>query len=152
MYSSVCYLDKLRKDFSIENLQLETQNKEYEGATFYIDNISFRSRLAKLTPKKKGYFVAFWEKDSNGSNKPFSYSESPENLIIVILEEQLSGYFVFPKDVLLNKGILKGTNSKGKMAIRVYPSWEQNLNKTASMTQKWQTKYFTNTSNNKDSF
>ena len=28
------------------------------------------------------------------------------------------------------------------MAIRVYPSWEKNLNKTALNTQKWQIPYF----------
>ena len=28
------------------------------------------------------------------------------------------------------------------MAMRVYPPWEDNLNKTATQTQKWQKEYF----------
>lgn len=28
------------------------------------------------------------------------------------------------------------------MAFRVYPSWENNLNQTATKTQEWQVQYF----------
>lgn len=28
------------------------------------------------------------------------------------------------------------------MAFRVYPDWETNLNKAATLTQKWQSQYF----------
>jgi hypothetical protein len=35
------------------------------------------------------------------------------------------------------------------MALRVYPTWVQGLNKTARMTQSWQIEYFTDTSENR---
>ena len=44
--------------------------------------------------------------------------------------------------MLVEKGIISSEKHKGKMAIRVYPSWEKNLNKTALNTQKWQIPYF----------
>lgn len=36
------------------------------------------------------------------------------------------------------------------MAFRVYPSWENNLNKTAQLSQKWQLDYFVDLSNDID--
>ncbi|MFW7395241.1 MepB family protein, partial [Vagococcus fluvialis] len=59
------------------------QNEEYEGYTFNIGETAYRSRLAKLTPKKKGYFVAFWEKDDTNQNQAYSFKNSPDYLIIV---------------------------------------------------------------------
>ena len=52
------------------------------------------------------------------------------------------GQFVFPKEVLLKQNILKTSKTKGKMAIRVYPSWDIPTSKQAIATQKWQLPYF----------
>ncbi|HRM24403.1 MAG TPA: MepB family protein [Enterococcus aquimarinus] len=49
-----------------------------EGCLFSIDQHLFRNRLAKKTPKKKGYFVVFWEKDSQHHNHAYSFEESPD--------------------------------------------------------------------------
>ncbi len=38
---------------SLKNLNYELQNADYEGCTFQIGETMFRSRLAKLTPKRK---------------------------------------------------------------------------------------------------
>lgn len=122
----------------------ENQNKEYEGIHFFIGNQTYRSRLAKLTPKKKGYFVAFWEKDENNKNTAYHYESAPDFLIINIIDKELKGQFIFPKEVLLKKGVLSYRNKKGKMAMRVYPTWIDNLNETAYNTQKWQDEYFSN--------
>lgn len=132
------------------NLQEENQNKEYEGLTFNIEQHTFRSRLAKKTPKKKGYFVVFWEKDKDNKNQPYAFDNMPEKLIVSIIDNHLIGQFVFPKLLLLEKGILKSENDKGKMAMRVYPSWENELNDSARKTQKWQEAYFINLSNEID--
>ncbi|WP_288226909.1 MepB family protein [uncultured Enterococcus sp.] len=149
MYASLTYLNNQLVKDSLQHLQLEKQNDAYEGATFSLEGTSFRSRRGKLTPKKKGYFVAFWEKDPAGTNHPFSYEDSPEKVIVTVLDAPFSGHFIFPKKRLLEKGILKGPDTKGKMALRVYPTWEQGLNKTARMTQSWQIEYFTDTSENR---
>lgn len=50
----------------------------------------------------------------------------------------------------MKKEILSSENKKGKMAIRVYPPWEKNLNNTALKTQKWQEEYFIDLRNNID--
>lgn len=146
MYKSLCFITEKLNDFSFENLHYKRQNEEYEGTTFSINTHTFRSRLAKSTPKKKGYFVAFWEKDITDKNQPFLYENSPDKLIITILDGQLSGQFIFPKEVLLKKGILKSKTSNGKIAMRIYPTWVHDLNKTAARTQEWQMNHFIDTS------
>ena len=123
-------------------LKRENQNSDYEGFLLQINNHVYRTRLAKLTPKKKGYFVAVWEKDSTGTNQAYNYEESPEKLIVSIIDGEKRGQFIFPKDVLLTYGVLKNSKQKGKMALRVYPSWITDLNETAKKTQAWQVLYF----------
>lgn len=126
----------------ITNIKTETQNSEYEGTRFNLNQYSYRSRLAKLTSKKAGYFVVFWEKDANNKNQPYSFLESPDKVIVSVLDNEKIGQFVFPKVVLHKQGILRSETSKGKMAIRVYPTWEKELNPSAMKTQKWQSAYF----------
>lgn len=127
---------------NITHLFKELQNADYEGYTFLVNKLSYRSRLAKLTPKKKGYFVAFWEKNTQNSNQAYSYTESPDYLIVTIIDDNKKGLFLFPKEILLTKKILMTDTQKGKMAIRVYPTWETELNQTAEKTQNWQCQYF----------
>nr|WP_144503386.1 MepB family protein [Bacillus pumilus] len=43
--------------------------------------------------------------------------------------------------------ILKTDTTKGKMAMRVYPSWDKPASKQAIETQKWQLEYFVGMSN-----
>ncbi|WP_294976134.1 MepB family protein [uncultured Leuconostoc sp.] len=128
--------------YNIEMISEESQNALYEGFTFRLKDKKFRSRLAKRTPTKKGYFVVFWEKDSHSKNKPFDYDNSPDFLIINVIDLYRQGQFVFPKALLVQKKILVSADSKGKMALRVYPEWVKDLNKTAVQTQQWQIPYF----------
>ena len=127
---------------TFDNYQEEHQNSEYESFSFSINQYSFRNRLAKKIPTKKGYFVVFWEKDNNNKNKAFDYKNSPDFLIVNVFDNEHKGLFVFPKSELLKQKILRTSQVKGKMAIRVYPLWEQSLNKTAEKTQQWQLDYF----------
>lgn len=135
---------------NIVTLKKEDQNSDYEAAILKINSDVYRSRLAKLTPKKKGYFVAVWEKDTTGTNQAYHVDESPEKLIISIIDNNIYGQFIFPKKVLLTYGILKNNTQKGKMAFRVYPSWLTELNITAKKTQAWQTPYFIDLSSEYD--
>lgn len=135
---------------AITNMFTEDHNKEYEGMLIQIKNTTYRSRLAKATPKKRGYFVVFWEKDENDKNQPYSFSESPDKVIVSIIDNNLKGQFIFPKSKLLERGILSSDTAKGKMAIRVYPSWEQGLSKAAAQTQKWQQDFFVDLTDNLD--
>ncbi|PTI29394.1 MepB protein [Mammaliicoccus vitulinus] len=144
-YVSIDFLNELplfNHRFSSVNYEFEQWNHEYEGFNFEFNGIEFKSRLAKKTPKKVGYFVAFWRKNEINKNRPFNFSESKDKLIINILDGSKKGQFVFPKELLVKKGIISSDKHKGKMAIRVYPTWECDLNKTAISTQKWQAPYF----------
>lgn len=60
----------------LETIQQEPQKATYEGCIFTVEGIRYRSRLAKRTPKKAGYFVAFWEKDAAGVNQAFYANNS----------------------------------------------------------------------------
>lgn len=144
-YISIDFLNEIPlfdHNFSLIKYEFEQWNQEYESFNFEFNGIEFKSRLAKKTPKKVGYFVAFWCKNENGKNRPFNFDESKDKLIINILDGYKKGQFIFPKELLVKKGIISSEKHKGKMAIRVYPSWEQNLNNTAVSTQKWQIPYF----------
>lgn len=134
----------------IKQVHEETQNSEYEGGIVTINGQSYRSRLAKLTPKKVGYFVAFWEKGPNNQNQAFDMANTPDKSIISIIDGDLKGQFVFPKSILIQKGVLRREHAKGKMAMRVYPTWFDQLNTTASQTQKWQGAYFIDLSSEVD--
>ncbi|QDW99632.1 MepB family protein [Staphylococcus hyicus] len=144
-YVSIDFLNEIPLfdyKFSMVNYEFEQWNKEYEAFNFEFNGMGFKSRLAKKTPKKAGYFVAFWCKNESGKNRPFNFNESKDKLIINIVDGPKKGQFIFPKELLVEKGIIRSEKHKGKMAIRVYPSWETGLNKTAISTQRWQIPYF----------
>ena len=105
---------------TLNAIQEEAQNSDYGAGMFQLNSKSVRFRVAKITPNKIGQFVAFWEKDGDGK----------------------FGQFVFPKEVLVKQNILKTSDTKGKMAIRVYPRWENPTSKQAIKTQNWQLEYF----------
>lgn len=142
-------LDKISCS-SLENIQIEEQNKEYEGITFSIGKQTFRSRKAKKTPKKSGYFVVFWEKDEDNRNQAYTSLTAPDKLVITVFDQEKIGQFIFPKEILVKKHILSHEEVMGKMALRVYPDWAQDLNSTAAATQKWQSPFFIDLTNKID--
>ncbi|WP_159649960.1 MepB family protein [Erysipelothrix aquatica] len=143
---SIDYLTNEALIPGISNIELEAQNADYEGFCFEADGVSYRSRFAKKTPKKNGYFVVFWEKNESNTNQAYAYETSPAFLIIIVKDKHQCGYFKIPKDVLFKQGILRSQEKAGKMGIRIYPAWEKELNSSAQKTQKWQAPYFKQTS------
>jgi hypothetical protein len=135
----------------ISEVHEEKQNSDYEGLILSLGDHSIRSRLAKKTPTKSGYFVVAWEKNEYNQNKPFDDENSPDLLMTSIIDQAKAGLFIFPKSILIKHKILNSGNIKGKMAFRVYPSWENNLNNTAVKTQSWQAPYFVDLSQRVDS-
>lgn len=127
----------------VKSVQEEKQNSKYSAGTFQLSSKTVRFRVAHITPTKVGQFVAFWEKDENNKNQPFTYEEAPDLLVITTFKDESKfGQFIFPKDVLLKQNILKSSVTNGKMAMRVYPSWDQPTSKQAMRTQNWQLPYF----------
>ncbi len=123
-------------------LKEENFNQDYSGGTFTLAKKTIRFRVAKITPKKSGQFVAIWEKDPFGKNSAFDYSTAPDLLVVTCFKEQRLGQFIFPKQLLLQKKILKNQQQRGKMAFRIYPSWDHPTSKQAIATQVWQLPYF----------
>lgn len=143
MYKSKILLKYIFSEESeVKDLTEEKYNQDYEALTFSFKEETYQSRLAKKTPTKAGYFVTCWTKDENNCNQPYSKEAFADYLRIIVIDEELSGYFLFPRELLVEKGILTTFEHKGKMAFRVYPKWCNQLNKTAGQTQKWQCKYF----------
>ena len=133
---------------TINSIQEEKQNSKYGAGTFRLSSKSVRFRVANTTPTKVGQFVAFWEKDENNKNKPYSFDEAPDLLVITTFKSDNEfGQFIFPKEILFNHDILRSSSTKGKMAIRVYPSWDNPTSKQAMKTQEWQLPYFVDMSN-----
>lgn len=129
---------------TVTDIQEEQQNSEYGAGIFQVNGQSIRFRVAKITPTKVGQFVAFWQKDATNKNQAFSEESAPDLLVINTFsnDQQSFGQFVFPKHVLVKHNILKTATSKGKMAMRIYPSWDNPTSKQALATQKWQLPYF----------
>lgn len=141
------YLDSLfysPNHLILTAVQEERLNHEYGAGRFQLLSKSIRFRVAKITPTKTGQFVAIWEKDDMNKNRPFSSEETPGFLVITVFKKNNKefGQFVFPKEILIKKKILRSEFSEGKMAIRVYPSWDNPTSKQAMTTQKWQLLYF----------
>lgn len=62
----------------------------------------------------------------------------------------LSGMFIFPVSVLIEKGIVSSVNAKGKTGFRVFPPWSEDrgekgtqvFSASGKKTQRWQLPYF----------
>ncbi|MGM0838090.1 MAG: MepB family protein [Bacillota bacterium] len=126
----------------ITNLKEEKQNSQYAGGIFQLNNKTIRFRVSKITPNKIGQFVSFWEKNENMQNQAFSYDSAPDLLVITCIDDNKLGQFIFPKEILLKEKILKTQSQKGKMAMRIYPIWDNPVSDQAKKSQMWQLQYF----------
>ncbi len=87
---------------------LEEWNQQYEAVEIKTRNGHFKSRLAQKTPNKKRLlFSQCGKKDENHTNIPFTEDDLENQLIVNIVDDNRRGQFIFPKDILIKKGILK---------------------------------------------
>lgn len=131
-----------RCDFEFSNLVIDSESAEYQACSFNINSFQIIHRLSKITPTKIGQFVTIWKRNDKGITAPFDVSDYFDFIIITSKSGEDFGQFVFPKSVLLEKGIISDSNKSGKRGIRVYPPWDIPISKQAEKTQNWQTKYF----------
>lgn len=114
-YTALNYVNKLIYEpsgLTVKSVLEERQNAKYGAGRFQLSARKVRFRVANTTPTKIGQFVAFWEKDENNKNQPYSYAEAPDLLVITTFKnENEFGQFVFPKDVLLKQNILRSTST-----------------------------------------
>ena len=137
-------------DFEFSSLVIDSESIEYQACSFKLNSFEIIHRFSKITPTKIGQFVTIWKRNDKGITVPFDYSDNFDFIIITSKSGENLGQFVFPKSVLLEKGIIRNNNTSGKRGIRVYPPWDVPTSKQAVKTQLWQTKYFY--SINKDAF
>jgi hypothetical protein len=128
--------------FDCSEPQPEKESQEYEAFDFKIGESRIKFRSAKITPTKTGQFTTLWKRNQTGIIEPFDYADAIDFVIVSVQKEGLSGLFIFPKDILLKKGIFTTQIKEGIRATRVYPPWDETTSKQAQKTQQWQLDYF----------
>lgn len=129
-------------DFECRQPIPEAESQDYDAYRFNLHSLKICYRAAKITPTKTGQFVTLWKRNSNGIIEPFDSSDSIDAVIVSVRKEKNLGQFIFPKDILLKKGVFSTPTKEGKRAIRVYPPWDETSSKQAQKTQQWQSDYF----------
>lgn len=128
--------------FQLQNLVWNSENTNYGACSFELNNKIIQYRVANITPTKIGQFVAIWKRNNEGITAPFDVSDSLDFLIISVRDSENFGQFIFPKSVLVSKGIISQNTKGGKRGIRVYAPWDKPENKQGIKTQAWQINYF----------
>lgn len=129
-------------ELQISNLITETESKEYSACQFKLNGLNIIFRSAKITPKKAGQFVTFWKRNEKGSIEPFFETDQIDYYVVNVRNGNNFGQFVFPKSILMKKGIISTAKREGKRAFRIYAPWDETKNNQAEHTQKWQLTYF----------
>lgn len=93
-------------DLKISNFKLEPESTEYDACQFELNGLNVISRSSKITPKKAGQFVTFWKRIENGPIEPFSENDNLDLFIVNVRTDNKFGQFVFPKSLLIRKGII----------------------------------------------
>jgi hypothetical protein len=126
------------------NFFTHKEASEYEGCEYIYNNKLIIQRTAKITPTKIGQFVTLWKRNTNRITVPIEDIDNVDFVIIICIENDKVGHFLFPRKVLIDKKIMssKEYKSKGKNGFRVYPIWDKPVSKQAITTQNWQVKYF----------
>ncbi len=150
-FSQIENVDKLlfqKLEIELSDVKAEKESQEYFAHTFKANNQNILFRKAKITPKKIGQFVAIWKRNKEGITEPFDIKDDFDFYMIATQKEENFGVFIFPKTILLEKGILSNQDKNGKRGIRVYPIWDKTISKQAQKTQNWQLNYFLDLSKN----
>ncbi|TDR19627.1 MepB family protein [Flavobacterium cheniae] len=128
--------------FQLQNLIWNSESTNYGACSFELNNYKIQYRVANITPTKIGQFVAIWKRNKEGITAPFDVGDSLDFMIISVRDSENFGQFIFPKSVLIAKGIVSQNDNGGKRGIRVYAPWDKPENKQAIKTQDWQANYF----------
>lgn len=146
--TSIENLNAILKSINLKGTDfiIEKESQEYDAVQFRVNQKLIYFRKAKITPKKAGQFVTFWKRIPSGIIAPFDGTDDFQFLIVYVEFENKSGYFIFPKLILVQKNILSTSLKEGKRAFRIYASWDEPKNKQATTSQRWQLNYFIATS------
>ncbi len=150
---------------------LEKESAEYGAARFGLNNHDIVFRVAKTTEDRPGQFVTLWKRSPKTHLiEPIDVADGVDFVVVSTFGQaegphKLYGQFIFPKNLLIKKGIMSDQGKSGKLAIRVFPPWSeklanegiiktkqlsirlrptQQMSDGAKKTQEWQLKYFLN--------
>lgn len=125
-----------------KNLFKEEESKEYGACVFEMNNKRIKFRIGKITPKKSGQFVTLWKRIGNSPIMPYDLADPIDLFVVSVRNANHFGQFVFPKTVLVEKGIVSKEGKGGKRAMRIYPPWDMADSRQAKNTQAWQLVHF----------
>ena len=128
--------------FALTSLKIYKESAAYGACSFELDGRKIEFRISKITPTKTGQFVTVWKRNEEGITTPFDSTDDIDFLVITSKSGDKMGQFIFPKSVLIDKGIVSRNGKGGKRGIRIYPLWDVTTNRQAEETKKWQIKYF----------
>ncbi|NHZ36045.1 MepB family protein [Massilia rubra] len=120
----------------------EAESADYAAASFEVDALRVRFRVAKITPTKVGQFVTLWKRIGAGPIQPFDDTDAVDLFVVSTRDGERFGQFVFPTAVLAARDVVARGGQGGKRAIRVYPPWVVTTSKQAQATQRWQLPFF----------
>lgn len=130
----------------------------YVASRFGLNGNSIVFRVAKTTPDRPGQFVTLWKRPvAGGDIVPLDFDDDIDFVVVDVMGhgdgEIYRGQFIFSKRILVEKKIMSSCEKGGKLAIRVFPPWSEELTRGAvkkvgkmsggaKETQKWQLKYY----------
>ncbi|MFI6996009.1 MepB family protein [Nocardia sp. NPDC050175] len=120
----------------------ESEGAAYAAHSFTLDGRSVRFRAAKSTPTKVGQFVTVWKRSADGPIQPFDAADPIDLFVISTSDRDWLGQFIFPIEVLQERGVVSVDGVGGKRAFRVYPPWVNTTNRQAANSQAWQLDHF----------
>ncbi|MBA2306768.1 MepB family protein, partial [Candidatus Dependentiae bacterium] len=98
----------------------DVESQEYGACTLKIDSKIIKFRVANITPTKIGHFVTFWKRVGHGPIMPYTMNDPFDLLVVSVRNANKFGQFVFPKELLGQKGLVTTDKQAGKRAMRVY--------------------------------
>ncbi|MEV6434322.1 MepB family protein [Streptomyces anulatus] len=120
----------------------EPESADYAAHGFTLDGRVVAFRVARTTPTKAGQFVTVWQRSAEGPIRPFDAEDGVDLFVISARDDGRLGQFVFPCDVLRERGIVSRNGVGGKRGFRIYPPGAVTTSRQARGTQAWQVEYF----------
>jgi hypothetical protein len=121
----------------------EAESADYGACRAALDGKQLVLRVAKTTPTKIGQFVTVWKRPHPDAEIAALDEADPVDVVIIAVSDGVQhGFFIFPRCVLLERGVMSRAGQGGKRALRVYPPWCAPESVQALRTQRWQAACF----------